>query len=665
MKRFKDDETEQIKDEPNSPEEQKFIAEILADQDNAEAVRQSPLGDGFSSEGIEQVWEDEAKILSGDQWSTSFAYRTDNTKKTRPNSVNNFVFSAVMNITDNITVSSPEVVIEGREENDKEIAEALTYMSRFNDGIHRNNFKKVWRKIVSQFIGYGPAIGEVIWNNDWIGGSGPNRWIGDVQVAYVDRRNIYFDPAILDLEVRLQECEFIHRKYRKKLSWIKDKFDKGKHVSEELNEYELQDEGADPKQAWLIERWHRGKPKFISAKQRKTFLEKADEFEAMGDTYRAQDCQDMASGNLHGVHRAYVANGVFLEYEPYVYEDGQYPFVYKLLYSDENHPYGFGEIRNVKVPQVMHNKADEIEIEAMSREGLGGMYYTNGAITKNQKESILANSGKGGAWLEVENVNQLRDREGVKVPQSIREYKEHKQRMIETISQNTPIQQGMSPGANIPYKAIVELGARTDVRTKAKTEILETFLIEINKLRISRFVQFYTEDRYYRLKGADGNIVDGILNSDMLFHTWEREDGKVERFVPEFDIDVKVMDEKPTDRNYYTQTAMEMLKLGGMTIEHLWYVLDEGKFPPKNKILEDLKQKDMAMQIMELLEERPELAEQIQALIQGGGEPQEPVPQEQMMLPQGEQPMPQQGMEEAMRGMSDEELELLASGQAI
>lgn len=664
MKKFYKDENTEVSEKsqnPNTPEESKFLNYIIKNQQNAESVRGTDYNDSEStilSNGIEQVWEDEYKIFIGDQWDTSFAYRSKSSRKTRPNSVDNFVFSAVMNATDNIEVNTPEVVIEGQEENDNDVAEKLTYLSKYNDSIHRNNFKALWRKMVQQFISYGPVIGAVLWDNEWIGGRGPNRWVGDVRVLNIDRRHIYFDPAIIDLEDRLQECEFIHRKFRKKLSYIKEKFpSKGKYVSEDTNDMELQDEGMDPKQVWLIESWHKCKPKFVPDKYKKEFMQKAAESEANGDYYKAQDYKDMASGKLKGIHCAYVANNVFLDYVPYVYEDGLYPFIYKVLYFDENTPYGFGEIRNIKIPQVMHNKADEIELEAMSREGLGGMYHKEGAVSPKQKEQIMKYNGKGGMWLEVNDVNGLKEREGAKVPASVREYKEHKQRMVETISANTPIQQGMSPGANVPYRAIAELGARVDVRTKAKVEILEDFLTEMNKLRINRFVQFYTEDRYYRLKGNNGETIFGTFNNQMMFQEWEREDGKFEMFVPEFDVSVKIMDEKPTDRNYYTSTAFELVGMGAMTIPQLWYTLEEGKFPPKDQILEELQSRDMAMQLTEMLKQvPPEMQQQFMQLI--GQQVQQIAAtsqgQEQM------QPQPQgQDIDMFLDSLPDEELAML------
>jgi hypothetical protein len=625
----------------NTPEESKLVNLIETNQMNSEAVR----GGDNSVDGIDTIWEDESYIYQGGgkQWSTSIAYRSPATRKIRPNSEDNFVFNTIENLKANITASTPEPTFLGEEDSDEEIAKKLTVLARFND--KRNNFRATWKKMVLDFVSYGPVIGAVLWDSDWMGGTGPNRWVGDVRILRIDRRDIYFDPAIIDLEDRLQECEFIHRKFRKKLSWVKKKWpEKGEYVNEDSNINLNQDEGADPQQVYVIESWMKGKPRFVPDKYKKEYLRKAKESEAQGYIFEAQDYRDMAEGKMEGVHKCYVADGVFLEYCPYEYKDGLYPFVYKTCYFDENSPFGFGEIRNIKIPQLMHNKADEIEIEAMTKEGLGGKYYEKGAVNTRQLREIGTNNGKGGAWLEVDNINKIQDREGVKVPASLVNYKEHKQRIIETVSAVTPIQQGISPGANVPYSTIKELGARTDSRTKSKVEILEDFLIDINRMRINRFDQFYTEERYYRLKMPNNNFESGTFTNTDMMRTWGRDQitddagnvvgVKKERYVPEFDIDVKIMDEKPTDRNYYTSTAFQLHQIQGMTIEDVWYTLEEGKFPDKETVLEHLRSQNIAMQITDTLNQMaPEtqqaffnainqLAQQAiqqQSVAQGGG----------------------------------------------
>lgn len=606
----------------NEAEENEWVNRVTTDQENAESLRT-----GYG--GIDQTWEDEHKIFlgGGKQWETSFAYRSAKSRRIRPNSEDNFVFLAVTNMCASITANTPDVAVEGTGDDDDDVARKLTYLSRFND--KRNNFKALWRKMVLQFLSYGPAIGGVLWDPDWTGGSGPDRWVGDVRLVNINRKEIFFDPAIINLEERLQDCGFITRKIRKKLSWIRERWtEKGKFVEADNNTDIHQDEGQDPQQASVVEHWHRGKPWTVPKKFKERYLQQADIAETMEqDFYKAQELRDMAKGELKGVHVAYVANGVFLGYEPYVYEDGLYPFVYKCLYHDENSQFGFGEIRNIKIPQVMHNKADEIEIEAYSRQGLGGLYYEDGAISNKQLGEIEKNSGKGGMLFKVNSIHRLKDREGVKVPASLTNYKEHKQRMVETVSANTPIQQGLSPGANISYSTIAELGARTDMRVKQKIEILEDFLTEMNKLRISRFKQFYTEDRYYRLKGKFGTKIEGTFNADEMYRQWGRgteidpetgmEVTRFESYVPEFDVWVKIMDEKPNDREYFTRTAFDLNKIGGMTIEDLWTTIDEGEFPPKDMVLNNLRAKDEAMMLSEMLKQvPPEMKQQVMEALQ-------------------------------------------------
>ena len=586
---------------------------IENDKSNVESVRTTDFND---ISDLKTVWEDEYYIRKGGglQWSTSFAYRSSETKKYRPNSEDNHVFNATEQMKSNLTASVPDVSIEGVEKGDNTASEKLTFMSRYND--ERNNFYQTWKKMCHDFVCYGQSIGMVCWDNDWIGGYGENRWVGDVRMLRVRKEEFFPDPAILDLDDDLQDGRFHIRKLRKSLTYVKKRFtERGMYVGKEMNEDPKVNEGNDPEPCYLVEYWHKGKPKHVSKEDKELLLEKAREFTADGDYYRSKDYEDMAKGTLDGIHRAYYCDGILLDYQPYVYEHGLYPFVFRVNYYDEYSPWGFGEIRNIKIPQVMHNKADEIEIEAYSRQGLGGSYYEESAVSPKQIDEIKKNSGKGGMWFAVKSIFKIKEREPVQTPASLPAYKEHKQRQIETISQNTPIQQGMAPSANMPYKAIAELGARTDIRQKQKQDTLEDFLKEMNKLRILLFAQYYTDDRYYRIKGQDGNLKEGTLNRKDMLKSWLRQEdideatgqavGREEYFVPEFDIKIRIIDEKPKDRNYYTQTAMNLLQAQAITIEDVWYTLEEGKLPNKEEALKRLAVQNQVLGLMQQVQALP------------------------------------------------------------
>ena len=334
----------------------------------------------------------------------------------------------------------------------------------------------------------------------------------------------------------------------------------------------------------------------------------------------------MAEGNVEGVHLVWFANNTVLEYIPYVYDHGKYPVRFTTRYVDENCAWGWGEIRNTKIPQINHNKADEVELEAFSKQGLGGGRYQAGAINDRQMDRILETSGKGGMWHEVDNINLISENRGVTVPSSITNYKEHKERMIQTISSVTPIQQGLSPGANVPLGSLRELGARTDVRIKKASGKLENFIKEINKIRIPLFAQFYTEERYYRYEDETGNVQDGTYKGDEIFDVWDREQIEIndpvtggvmlvprqERFIPDLDMDVTVLSSKPDDRSYYTNLAFQLYNMQLLTSEHLYYTLDEGQLPPTEDIIKAVNAQNLVMGLIDSMTKfPPEFQQQI------------------------------------------------------
>ena len=429
---------------------------------------------------IETTWDDEYKMETGDQWHTSFAYKSNSESKGRPTSVNNHIFPAILGKVNALVAIDPKTSVQAREPDDEEMARSLSFCI---DSIRdRNRYPTKYKKIVHQGVSYGCFIESVEWDNTWEGGKGPDKWIGEVKLKKVDKNDFFPDPAILDLDERLQDCEYITIRTRQKITWFKDMFDKD--VLEDDNEDN--DEGSKPNMAYLYTHWHRGKPDEMPKKWVEKFKEKAENSD---NEIEKQKYLDMASGKIDGIHRFYRAGDTYLEYEPYVYEDGLYPFVFKVLHEDETQ-WGFGEIRQAMIPQVNHNKADEVEMEAMCKEGLGGAYFNEGAMTNAQKRNIELNSAKGGMLFPVKNVNLIKDRTGVKVPTSIVNYKEHSQRMIENSTGNTPVMQGLSQGANMPYSSIRELGMRSDSRTQGIGNIIQDFLIDETMLIISRIEQF-------------------------------------------------------------------------------------------------------------------------------------------------------------------------------
>lgn len=632
----KKDEPKKIKvSKHNTAEENTLLNKI----DNSQLY-----AEGGKRPEIEKRWNDEYLICQGGgkQWDTSQGLRNATGKRRNFNSETNLIMPMIINMVAPFA-EAPTMEVYGVESGDDEAAEIMNDMTSSVYAV--NKFPEQYKKIVEQMVKYGPVIGYVPWNQHWIGGSGPNRWVGEVQTLFMKKSKFFPDPAILDLEERLQECSYINLKERKKLSWFAEIWgEKGSHILEDTEDIEdgEEDEGQDPKQATLITHFHKGVPEFVSAEWKKTFLEKAQQAESDGLPYKAKDYKDMAEGTLKGVHCGYKAGTILLDYIPYIYDDGLYPFVYKVLYADEEQPWGMGEIRNTLQPQIIYNKADEIELGAMTRQGLGGSWYNKGAITPMQKEEYLDSMSQANAMNEVQDIHGIVPKPTVQVPNSIINYKQGKKDVIDTISGNTAILQGISPGANVPNATVKELGARADSRTKPKAKVIEAFMIEFTQLVQNRIIQFYTVERRYRITGdrqvakiqaeayrtleqiasmpqgtppeeqiqAVINLLMMVkqqtlaprtnkFNRSMLVRTWDREydeDGKPmkEEFIPEFDLKARVIDERPTDRGYWTNIVAQARQFGIIGPAAYWETLIEGKLPSKEVILKELEQAQQA-----------------------------------------------------------------------
>ena len=611
----------------NTKAEAGYVTKIINQQTEAEAGKRKEA---------EDRWDDEYLGFKGDQWDMSIAPRSKDSKSKRPNSVSNFILPTIKNIHDGLTTSVPEGRFEGRRDENDIMADKLTDVVAFV--LYNNDYKKQWKDTVLQGLKHGPFIGAVLWDPHMEGGAGPSAWQGEVLVINQKKEEIFFDPAIIDLEERMQECEFINRKRRKKLTWIADRFEKGKHVESDEDFISGMDEGMNAKQASIIENWHKGTPWEIPKYWKDRFTELAEKAKKEEKLYKMQDYLDKAEGIFKGVHCCFTAGTVFLEYIPYIFDDGLYPFILRVLYQDERNPLGFGEEANILMPQVMYNKADEIEAEAMTAEGLGGYFAEEGAMSRPQLNEYKRNAHKGGWIQRVLNIDRMKPRVKTNTPQSSLLYKDKKKETMDIITQNTAIRQGISPGANVPNATIRDLGARADIRDKGKLDILDSFLTEMFQRILSRLAQFYDADREYRILGNKSGVVKtlifealekvsqitdpqeklsavielietmenmnkentqrfGTFNNTEMFETQKR-DGILEDYVPEYDIKVIVTDEKPTSRQYYEQMAMALLGKG-MGPKAFWKTIEDGKFPPTDEILQELQDMVSAQTVVE------------------------------------------------------------------
>ena len=243
--------------------------------------------------------------------------------------------------------------------------------------LYKNKYDLIWERIMLQGLMHGPLLGMVDWDADSQGGVGSERWIGECSVDYIDIRDFFPDPAITDLEQDLEDCEYIILRLRKKKKYFDSKYpDFADKIytteSETQNGYDNRYEGSNSNLANLYMYFHKGKPNTVPKEWKERFKAKL-EFE--DNYYEKEKLKKMIKGEEEGLHLAIASDGVLLDYIPYYRNKDKYPFAFNVIHNDPDRQWGFGEIRNAMIPQVLHNKADEAEIEAYCRQGSGGAFY--------------------------------------------------------------------------------------------------------------------------------------------------------------------------------------------------------------------------------------------------------------------------------------------------
>lgn len=617
-KKYEEEKQRNLKSADMTTEEQEIVSKI----EYYQTVAKEPI----NSLQLYDYWEDNQKMYSGKHWDVSFIARTRNEKKHRANMVKNHIRSTINNMRDTIVLTIPETKVDSLEEefpiDQKEqeqflqqqmqmpmitpvsesmtksvLAERLTCMLKHNDNIDK--FFPKYRRNILFFLMHGPIIDEIIWDNDFEGGSGPETWKGDIRTNFIDKEDFFPDPSIIDLENNLQDCGFINIQYWKKLSYIENRWDRGKFVTHDYHEDDKKDAGSEPSNAYVIKSRHRGKPYYMPDKRKQELIDLANIYKNEGDYYRYKKYIAMSKMEIDGIHCCYTAGSILLEYKPYEYEHGLYPLVFRTRFIDEDNQRGCGEIEDLKMPQMAINKAEESMLSALAKQGLGNIFTNIGAMDTTQKRNYIIRNGLGNSVHEVNDIQGIREQSITQIPPVFMQYSQSQEFFMEKSSSVTAIQKGISPGANVPLGTVQELGNRTDLKTKSISRILEEFLKERDILRIKLMSQFYTEDRYYRLKGDGNKIKTGKLNRKDMMFTWDRkdEDGKIykEWFVPEFDLKVRVVSEIPHDRDYHINTALAFMDRGLITKEHVWETHEEGKLPSKDVAIKSMKEQDKAM----------------------------------------------------------------------
>lgn len=615
------------KDEnPNTPEQEQLVQMVLQDYEVFKGKRQE----------IEDVWREEDRFYEGGKkhWE---GLRSETTMKERPNSTDNIAYSQIESIVASLTAWNPEGRFEAMEPNDEQKAQELT--SYFPYEMKCIRFKPKHIKTVRRMIIHGLLIYKTVYDPTVEGGRGQNRYIGQNDIIPLDYGSFFPDPRIGDF-LYLQDARAIILNTVRDLEYFAERFgEQGKKVqeSETSSDVEIFDEQKDStpyksKRSNLIEYWYKGKPKMMTEEDKKLFQELAQEKLAEGKD--PSESLAKAEGRMNGIHCLYVSqDGVYLEHKAYVYDHGQYPIVARGLFPVEGSLWPKGYMRDMISPQIMLNKFSELAVETAAKMGNAAIVYEIGAINDKQVSLWKRMRAKVGAMLPVSEIDKFKELQGVAINPTHLSMMEYYKDMLQKIPRRFDSANGQASTDVKSGRQAIALQQASAGHLSTPTELIQDALEEVFEQYIELMAQFYTTERIGRVTGKQVTMSrDRLINQLPT----EYETGNMiqdpqtgqeipevlpvmEEYVPKFDISVSVGVEKPTDREYWIQTAHTLFQtIDPMTqtplidAQAVIYAVEHGRLEPFSVIQERV-QRDLQLQqqMQTLAQENQQLSQML------------------------------------------------------
>lgn len=602
-------------EEINSPDEMKLVMMVDGDYQYFKKKRQP----------LEDVWRKEERMDKGNQWEG--LRPPDNGKyPERMEYQGNYAWSQCQSILARLTGWVPVPEFEATEPNDEKKAAMLNSFIPYE--LNQIKFKPKHLRAVGRMVVHGVLLYKIIYNPDVQGGRGMNRWNGQNDIIPMNYGSFFPDPAVKDF-IYLQDGRAHIVNNLLTLQFIRERWPiqgpkvMADNTSSDTEIYDVDSITSvgtsyntedNTTTTNVIEYWYKGIPKYMSDDDKKLFKELAAEELAEGLDPSVNLAK--AKGTYKGVHCLYVTTSrVFLEHKSYVFDHGNYPFVARCLFPEENNPWGKGYMRDLISPQTFYNRFVELAIEITSKIGNGVIVYgTTAGLTEAFKQIWKRFRSVAGAMLPVQgDVNQVKELQGVPPNQGIYQYIQHFLEMMQKIP-------GMFDSANGASNAQVTSGKQSEAlinaaqgRLSKAAEVIEDALQEAIEQFVELCAQFYTSERVARVTGKDVSFSrDKMMSSapTML----DQEDGTQtevqEKYIPKFDTKVHIGVEKPKDREYWMQTALTLFgtidpltQMPVIDAQAVKYVVENGRMEPMSTIEERMQTEQMQMQKMQELEQ--------------------------------------------------------------
>ena len=475
----------------------------------------------------------EARAIANEEW---YRQRYAEAKKdpdaggSVPAESTAWLFNSISNKHADAMDNIPMANILPREESDQEAAETLSKIVPLI--MEKADFESKYDDCWYDKLIAGGGIYKVFWNNSIDNG------LGDIDIQNVDVLNVFWQPKIADI----QDSEnFFHVEYESnKMIEEAYPFMKNKLTSSgdhDIAEYRHDDNNTEQGNMSLVYDWY----------------------------YKKR------YGTKEVVHYCRFCNGEVLwasentpEYdESGYYDHGMYPFVFDSLFRLKDSPYGFGYVDVMKNPQFYIDKLDTIILKNAQMAAKPRWF---------KKKSNPINVDQFANWendfvdVDGSTIGDESFRQIVvnPLPNYILNHHVSKIEELKETSGNRDFSQGSTTSGVTAASAIAAL---QEAGSKLSRDMLKSSYRAYRKvvvLVVELIRQFYTEERYFRIEGPNGEVTFTAFDNRAIQPMTALDDmgQAVTVRQPVFDFKISSQKQSPFSRTAQNELAKELFALG-------------------------------------------------------------------------------------------------------
>ena len=471
----------------------------------------------------------EKRIIENDEW-FRMRYWKDHPNRMmdrKPKPASGWLFNSIANKHADAMDNYPEPNVLPRAADDEQTAKELS--SILPVILEQTDYEKVWSDSWWRKLKQGTGVKGIFWDPTARGG------VGDIAIRCMDILRLYWEPGCMDIQ-------------------------------DSPNFFSLSIESDDRlKEQWPQLREHTGSSISVAQYIHDDNISTADKSVVVDWYYKKQN----AAGR-QVLHYCKFCNGIILyasENDPQLaergfYDHGKYPFVFDVLFQEEDSPAGFGYIDVMKDTQTSIDRVNQAMDENAQLAAKMRFIVSDAAGVNEQELTDFANdvvhiTGR----LNEAEFQQLQVQA---MAGNVMSYRDSRVEELKQVSGNWDISQG---GVASGITAASAIAALQEAGSKLSRDMLKSAYRAFAKecyFIIDLMRQFYDESRVFRITGASGQNQFVAFSGAMLRAPAAQTVGGVVLGgrEPVFDITISAAKKSTFSKLSQNETAKECYQLG-------------------------------------------------------------------------------------------------------